>query len=222
MRNAIVIGATGLVGQQLLADLAQHSDYERIYSLSRRPPETVFARVEPLLLADFTQLPEMIASLPLSGADAFSCLGTTLRQAGSREAFKAIDYGYNLAFAQACLSKGCQHLLLLSAAGADHQSRIFYSRVKGELEVAVRQLGFARLSIFQPSLLLGQHADFRPGESIARSLFGVIKPLVPAHWPYRPIEAPRVAAAMRVIALRQGVSDAKVAVYSNQSMLRLG
>lgn len=220
-RQAIVIGATGLVGQRLLKRLTDNPYYHQVISISRRPLVEPFDQVQQLLVEDFTHLADAVAGLSLQGADAFSTLGTTQKQAGSKERFKQIDYGYNLSFAEACKTAGVRHFLLLSATGANPKSRIFYNRVKGELERDVAALGFERLSVFQPSLLMGQHRDTRLGEGLAQRAFQLVKPIVPDTWDYRPIEAARVAAAMAHIAMSPIAALDSPHCYSNRAMLEL-
>lgn len=218
-QSAIVIGATGLVGAQLVAQLAQSERYHTVYQVVRRQPIVACsAKVQTLVIPDFNQLESALKDLQLTGADAFSTLGTTQKVAGSKQAFYAVDYTLNLNFATLMHQHGAAHLLLLSATGADAKSLIFYNQVKGELEQAVSQLGFARLSIFQPSLLIGQHQDSRLAEGLAQSLFKAFKPLIPETWSYRPIEAQRVAAAMLKVA---GLRGHGKALYSNADMLTL-
>ena len=223
-RVAIVIGATGLVGRLLLKELSASQRYAQIIAVARRYDLPNLPNIEPLMVSDFAQLPTLLAKLPLQDADAFSCLGTTLRQAGSKARFKEIDYHYNLAFAQACKQAGVRHFFLLSATGAAANSAVFYNQVKGELERDVTALGFPYLSIFQPSLLIGEHADPRPAEAIGQRLFGVAKALIPSTFAYRPIEAARVACAMRQVAIETADGGAVLAkpvtLYSNANMLK--
>lgn len=223
-RIAIVIGATGLVGRQLLKELSASQQYAQIIAIARRYDLPNLPNIEPLMVSDFAQLTAALSGLDLTNADAFSCLGTTLRQAGSKARFREVDYSYNLKFAQACKQAGVRHFCLLSATGASAQSLVFYNRVKGELEQEVAALGFLRLSIFQPSLLIGEHADPRPAEAMGQRLFGCAKALIPATFAYRPIEAGRVAISMRQVAIEaadeNGILAKPVVVYSNADMLK--
>lgn len=117
-------------------------------------------------------------------------LGTTLRRAGSRERFREVDLGYPLRIAELALRRGAGHFLLVSSVGADPGSRFFYSRVKGELEQAILELGYPAVTVVRPSLLLGERREFRPGEQIAKR-FGFLAP--PR---YRPVHAADVAAIL--------------------------
>jgi len=197
-RKAIIIGATGLVGQQLVKQLSVL--YEKVIVIARQPPRYMNASMHYYQLNDFANLSEIFANLDLDQrTDAFSCLGTTQKQAGSEEAFRLIDYQYNVDFAQLCFDKGVQQFFLLSALGAEADSRFFYNRVKAETEAAIQQIGFAILNIFRPSLLLGKHKG-RPLERISQGMFKLISPIVPESSSIHPISAKRVAIAMAMSA----------------------
>ena len=120
----------------------------------------------------------------------FCALGTTMRQAGSEAAFREVDFDYPLALARAALARGAGHFLLVRAVGASPPSRIFYNRVKGEVEAAIAALGFRSLTIARPSLLLGDRGEFRPKEQLGR-LLGLF---APPRW--KPVAAERVARAL--------------------------
>lgn len=197
-RTALIIGATGLVGQSLLVQLS--SLYQKVIVIARSQPKGMDESMHFYQLKDFEQLMTFMQGLPLDNkVDAFSCLGTTLKQAGSEDNFRKVDFDYNINFAKACHEKGIERFYLLSAMGADSSSRFFYNRVKGELENALREIGFAQLAIFRPSLLLGKH-DNRPMEQFAQTAYKLLKPIIPRKLPVRPIEAKRVAMAMALVA----------------------
>lgn len=234
-KTAIVIGATGLVGKHLVQQLIASAHYTTIYQVVRKEPKPsnhvnnqagvhaeCKSKLENIVVPDFANLEQALADLDLKGADAFSTLGTTLKQAGSKDAFRQVDFNYNLNFAALVKQYGATHFLLLSATGADADSMIFYNQVKGELEQAVEQLNFEKLSFFQPSLLLGEHQDQRLLEGIGQQIFSVAKRVVPDTWAYRPIEADRVAKAMCIVAStpKQQPLAAKV-IYSNSNLLTL-
>lgn len=234
-RKAIVIGATGLVGQLLVDQLSEV--YDSLIIIARQQPKHISANMQFYQLKDFNNLDEVMTSLRLeSTCDAFTCLGTTKRSAGSEAAFRKIDYDYNLTFATLCKNAGIAHFYLLSASGANNESRIFYNRVKGEVEVAIKQLHFEELVIFRPSLLLGKHKG-RPLETGTQLAYRLISPLVPKSLAVRPIAAIRVAAAMTLTAQQfyerarfnsenstYTVSKPKtsnVTIVSNQQMLEM-
>jgi uncharacterized protein YbjT (DUF2867 family) len=139
----------------------------------------------------------------LFSVDAIICtLGTTIRQAGSRTRFRTVDYEYPLAFARLGRRHGCEHFLVVSSLGASTKSRYFYNRVKGDLEDALRGLGYPRLTIVRPSLLLGPRAELRLGEEVAKRVTRWLGPLVPRA--FKPVEARAVAAALARAARDKG------------------
>ena len=197
-RKAIVIGATGLVGQYLIKQLSEL--YDTLIVLARRPPRYINASMRFYQINDFDNLTEVFASVGVDRTtDAFSCLGTTKKQAGSDEAFRKVDYDYNVTFAKLCHDKGVNNFFLLSSMNAQTDSRFLYNRVKAETEQAIMALDFAQLVIFRPSLLLGKHKG-RPLESISQKAFQLISPFVSESLPLHPISAERVAIVMAVMA----------------------
>jgi uncharacterized protein YbjT (DUF2867 family) len=194
MATALIAGASGLVGGTLLTQLLAAPEYDRVIALGRRPLERVHPKLVQLI-ADFAALDRVAADLECD--DAFCCLGTTIKQAGSREAFRAVDHGAVLAFAWAAQRAGAQRFFVVSSIGADPESRIFYSRVKGETEAALQVLGFSTLAIFRPSLLLGPRARVRLGERISAAIMWLLEPVMVGRFrKYRAIEAEVVARAM--------------------------
>jgi uncharacterized protein YbjT (DUF2867 family) len=129
--------------------------------------------------------------------DAFCCLGTTIKDAGSREAFRAVDHAAVLAFAWAAQRAGAQRFFVVSALGADPASRVFYNRVKGETDAALEILGFSTLGIFRPSLLLGRRERPRLGERLMAAVLWIAEPMMFGRLrKYRAIDAVIVARAM--------------------------
>ena len=197
-QKAIVIGATGLVGQHLIKQLS--ALYDTLIVIARRPPRYINASMRFYQINDFDNLTEVFASVGADRTtDAFSCLGTTKKQAGSDEAFRKVDHDYNVQFATLCQDKGVENFFLLSSMNADSNSRFLYNRVKAETEQSIKALGFAQLVIFRPSLLLGRHKG-RPLESISQKAFQLISPLLSESLPLHPISAKRVASAMAMTA----------------------
>lgn len=197
-QKAILIGATGLVGQHLAKQLSEL--YDTLIVIARRPPRYINASMRFYQVNDFDNLADIFVNVGADATtDAFSCLGTTKKQAGSDEAFRKVDYDYNVNFAKLCVDKGVKNFFLLSAMNADINSRFLYNRVKAETEQAIMGLGFERLAIFRPSLLLGKHKG-RPIESISQKAFKIISPLMSESLPLHPISAKRVAIAMAMTA----------------------
>ncbi len=204
-RSALVAGASGLVGGFLLDGLLENPQYREVCSLGRR----ALPRQHPKLTqrtVDFARLED--EALP-STDDAFCCLGTTIKKAGSQEAFRAVDHDAVLAFAKAARKAGARRFLLVSALGANARSRIFYNRVKGETEEDLKSVGFESLVILRPSLLLGERAESRPGEHVATVVTKALGPLL-RPFSSRPIEARTVARAM--VALARETTGVRVAM----------
>lgn len=194
MARALIAGASGLVGGQLLGQLLAATEYERVIAVGRRPLGLTHPKLVQVT-AEFASLDAV--KNELRADDAFCCLGTTIRVAGSRDAFRAVDHGAVLAFAWAAQRGGASRFFVVSSLGADAQARVFYNRVKGETEEALRVLNFGTLGIFRPSLLRGPRPEFRPGERIGQGVMSLVGPLLFGSWrKYRAIEAATVARAM--------------------------
>jgi len=188
MSTILLLGATGLVGSATLRLLRDDPAFPRVVTLTRRPLAAV---THPKLDARVGDLEQLDALADAFAVDVVICaLGTTIKQAGSQARFRAIDFDIPLAAARLARARGARHYLYVSSLGADPASPVFYSRTKGELEAALRGVGFPRLSIVRPSLLLGPRAELRPGERLAQ-LFGFL-PL----GKYTAIPAADVAAAL--------------------------
>jgi uncharacterized protein YbjT (DUF2867 family) len=188
-RSVLLLGATGLVGSHCLRLLATDPAFDRVVAATRRPlpRELTQGNVEPHVV-DFDNL---AAHASLFRVDQIICaLGTTIKQAGTQEAFRVVDYQYPLTAARLGHERGATHFLLVSSLGANPRSGVFYSRVKGELEAAVLALSYPSVTIARPSLLVGPRAEHRLGEQIAKRLAF----LVPAK--YKPVDAHAVAAAL--------------------------
>lgn len=197
--RVLVAGAPGLVGHALLARLVRDARVGSVTALLRRQVQasSLSGGVAPLVL-DVQQLAQAGAPA-LPAADwAFCCLGTTIKQAGSQAAFRAIDHDAVLAFARAARAAGASRLAVVSAMGADAGSTVFYNRVKGEVEEALRAMAWPQLLIARPSLLLGERSALgqptRPGERLAQALMPAMGWLLPRR--LRPIRAEAVATAL--------------------------
>jgi len=200
-RSVLLVGATGLVGRECLRLLLADSGFGRIVVVTRRQlsPDVRSPKLETHVV-DFDHLNEYDE---LFSVDAIICtLGTTIRQAGSRTRFRTVDYEYPLAFARLGRRHGCGHFILVSALGASTKSRYFYNRVKGDLEESLRALGYPRLTIVRPSLLLGPRAELRLGEEVAKRVSRWLGPLVPRA--FKPVEARAVATALVQAARENG------------------
>jgi len=193
-KTAMVAGASGLVGERLISVLCESGDYARVYAVTRRPLARDHARLANRIVR-FEQLEAQLRGMTCT--DAYCCLGTTLKDAGSEAAFRQVDFDLVLAFARAAKAAGAQRFVLVSAAGADRGSRSFYLRVKAEAEAAVMAIGFAALDIMQPGLLLGSRRGLRPLELLAQWTLPALAPLmIGPLQPLRPVGATILAEAM--------------------------
>jgi len=194
--TAILAGATGLVGGECLRRLLASPRYERVIVVTRRKLADVAAdRKLRQVVTEFENLGEVRDRL--RGDHVYCALGTTIRKAGSQERFRAVDYEYPLRLAQLTRKNGARHFSIVSALGASRSSPFFYSRVKGEAEEGLRQLGWPSLAIVRPSVIAGDRAEPRPLERLSEHLLR----FAPANW--RPVPAGDIAAAMVVLAMRE-------------------
>lgn len=194
-KTAAIIGAGGLVGSHLLELLLQNDEYDVVIALVRRPLSIEHPKLQQQIV-DFSQ-PD---SWELKADDVFSCLGTTIAKAKTKENFKAIDFGIPLSVAQKAKASGSGGFYLVSSMGADVHSSIYYARVKGELDEEIQKLNFAKTGIFKPSMLLGPRTEFRFGELIGQKLMKWLAFLIPVK--YKAVDAKLVAKAMLYHALK--------------------
>ncbi|MCF7902991.1 MAG: oxidoreductase [Candidatus Marinimicrobia bacterium] len=196
-KTALVLGATGLVGKALLAELLRSPQYQQVKILTRRPVADIdqYPKLASIELPDFQQMQSITGELQAD--DVFCTLGTTMKNAGSKAAFYSVDFTYPFALAQIARENGATQFLIVTATGADPGSRIFYNRVKGELEQALMQIKFPNLTILRPSLLLGERKEFRLGESMAQMFGKLFAGLLPVRM--KPVAAETVAKAMVVL-----------------------
>lgn len=192
MTTALMIGATGLVGSALLKRLLADERFSKVTSFSRRSTGATHPKLQEQVI-DF-EAPAVWAA-QVSGDVAFSALGTTIKQAGSQAAQRKVDYDYQLDFAKQAAKNGVKVYSLCSASSADAASRMFYSRIKGELDRDVQQLGFERVRIMRPSLLGGDREKARSGEKVGGVLLGALNAVGIARR-YREIPGDVVAQAM--------------------------
>ncbi len=188
---ALLAGTTGLIGSQLLDLLLESNDYEKIIAISRKPLNKTHAKLHNLV-CELNQLQNHAPELKAD--DIFCCLGTTMKNAKTKEAFRAVDYDAPLALAKITKENGAQKFLIISALGANKDAGIFYNKVKGEVEEAIAQVGFDSFHIFQPSLLTGPRKEQRTGEEAAQVFYKIFGFLIPKK--YASIESIKVARAM--------------------------
>ncbi|MFJ2046995.1 MULTISPECIES: oxidoreductase [Paenibacillus] len=217
-RQALVIGATGLVGGLLVRSLLQNPAYGRIRVLVRRPLEMEHPKLEQHVV-DWEQLEEQ-KDLFRDVDDLYCCLGTTIKKAGSQENFRQVDFHYPVKAAKLAKEHGVSQMLVISSMGADAGSRVFYSRTKGEMEEALTDIGFRSLHIFRPSLILGDRKEKRLGEQLAAHAMTFLDRWMKGRVDkYRAIQASTIARAMMNIALVQTNGNH---VYSNDVIHVLG
>ncbi|MFE8071530.1 NAD(P)H-binding protein [Marinobacteraceae bacterium S3BR75-40.1] len=194
-RNAVVVGATGMVGSLVWRLLADRRDlWQSLILVTRRPLENLPEGVENRVV-DFQQLEEALGELKAD--DLFVCLGTTIAKAGSQDAFRQVDCEYVLAAARGLMKNGLSHLLVITAMGSDEKSLFFYNRVKGEVERRLRDLNLPYLTILRPSLLLGERREQRFLEKLSGRVGQAMGPLfVGPLRRWAPVSAHKVAETM--------------------------
>ncbi|MSP26296.1 MAG: NAD-dependent epimerase/dehydratase family protein [Myxococcales bacterium] len=198
MTRATVLGATGLVGSCLLERLLREPRYEEVHVLARRALPIASERLVSHIV-DFERPAANEAACAALGAEQiFCCLGTTMKQAGSRAAFRKVDYEYPLALARIALARGARKLVVVTAVGADAASPLFYNRTKGQLERDLAELAFpGGMTIARPSILLGERTSSRPAERVAAHLMRATRTLFSGPLlRYRAITGDALAAAL--------------------------
>ncbi len=207
-QHILIAGATGLTGEHLLDRLLSEPTVARVLAPTRRP-----LAAHPHLENPVGELQGLLPQLSGQVDTAFCCLGSTIKQAGSQDAFRAIDHDLILAFARRARELGARHLVVISALGANPNSSVFYNRVKGETEEALKAMGWPQLTIARPSLLLGARHEFRLGERLAAPLL---------RWlpgKYRGIDACALARALWRLALEE---EDGTRVIESADLRRLG
>lgn len=207
-RHILLAGATGLTGEHLLDRLLGEPTVSRVLAPTRRPLSPHARLVNPV-----GELADLLPDLQGPADTAFCCLGSTLRQAGSRDAFRDIDLGLVEAFAERALTLGARHLLVISSLAADPQSHFFYLQVKGAMEERLQRQGWPQLTIARPSQLLGPRPEARRTEQ----LVAPFSQLLPGK--YHGIEAATLARALWRLALEEGSG---VRVVESDELRRLG
>lgn len=193
-RTALIFGATGLVGKHLLNYLLNDNYYTQVIALLRSPLKIQSSKLLQLVV-DFDELPLHLDEI--TGDDVFCCLGTTIKKAGSQEAFSKVDHDYVIQIASAALKNGAGQFLFLSSIGADASSSNFYYRTKGKVEKDLIETGYKSIHIFRPSLMLGDRDEVRLGESLGKFFMKTFSfALIGKAKKYKPIKGEIVASAM--------------------------
>jgi uncharacterized protein YbjT (DUF2867 family) len=199
IKTALLIGATGLVGKQVLLNLLESTDYSEVKALTRKSLNIRHLKLTEIIF-DFENPDKAV----VKADDVFCCLGTTIKKAGSEEAFKKVDLEYPLKIASLAKINGAEKYLIVSSMGADSKSVFFYNRVKGEVQDKLASFNFDSLHILQPSLLLGEREERRLGEKIGEVLAKLFGPLMSGSLKkYKAIDSAKVARAMVVLAQKQ-------------------
>ena len=200
-KTGLVIGATGLVGKELVLTLLESPEFSKIIVWVRTTTGIEHLKLKESF-PDFDQLDH--EPIPADVDCIFCCLGTTIKKAKTQEAFRKVDYSYPLMLAKNAKQNQVPQFLIISAMGADESSRVFYSKTKGQLESELKQLQLDSLTIFRPSLLLGKRQEFRLGEEVAALASRTLPFLFKGPFKkYKPIKGKVVAEAMYVCALKE-------------------
>jgi uncharacterized protein YbjT (DUF2867 family) len=205
MKTVAIAGASGVVGTHVLRRLLERGDVGQVIALGRRPLAVEHDKLTSKVV-DLLNRTAVAAAIPEGIGAALCCLGTTMKRAGSKEAFRAVDHDAVVAFGEAALARGAQRFLLVSSVGADSRARSFYLRTKGETEQALARLGYAQLTILRPSLLddEGARREFRATERLMLPLARLLFAVVGQTTRYAPVPADVVARAMVRLAFDDG------------------
>ena len=214
-KTATIIGVTGMIGGYLYELLKKDNSFDTIRLIVRRPIPKDDPRTE-IKLVDFADAESL--QLAIDGSDVvFATVGTTQKKVkGDKEAYRKVDYDIPVKAAQFCKATGCETFVLVSAIGANSKSSNFYLKLKGEIEEAIKAVGLRSVHIMQPSMLMGDRKESRPGEKIAAAIMPRLSFLIPSK--YRAIDAEKVAEAM----LRTGKENSNgVFVYRYKEIIDL-
>lgn len=194
MKSAIVVGSTGLVGKHLINTLINSNIFDRVTALVRSPYFKDYKNIEEIVL-DFNKEDPFVSLKKANHV--FCCLGSTIRKAGSKKAFKFVDFDLPVLFAKWAEQNNCETFSLVSSLGADSKSKMFYNKTKGEIENEIKKFSFSKTQIFRPSLIMGKRNEFRPGELLGKGIFTLLNPLmVGTLKKYKAIHAKDIAQGM--------------------------
>ncbi len=208
IKKALIVGSTGLIGGYCLQALCDNPNYSEVTAIVRKQILKTHRKLK-VITSDFSNLENDL--LEIQADDVYCCLGTTIKKAGSQEAFTKIDHTLVVTVAELMKKQGSKQFLVISGIGADSNSKVFYNRTKGEMEEALKGIGYPCLRIVRPSLLLGKRDEFRFGERVGVLLTPVLKPLMLGFLKkYAPVEAESVAKFMVKVAMEQPISGVHV------------
>lgn len=218
-KQAVIFGATGAVGRQLLDLCLKGDKYQKVIVVARRPATLAHAKLV-WVESEFDLLNSLAPISGLAHGDAYCCLGTTIKAAGSKEKFRQVDYDFVINAARFAKKCDVMNFSLISAVGADAKSNNFYSQTKGEVETALIAENLTSLRIFRPSLLKGKRAEFRLKEEIG-NVFSLL--MTPVFYlglrKYQPIEIEKLARALYETSTDDKVNDS-VRIYENDELQR--
>lgn len=215
LKTALVLGSTGLVGGHLVEMLIQDKRYQHIILINRNASKFDHPKIEEKII-NFKQIQNEIKLIQAD--DVFCCIGTTIKQAGSKENFRAVDYRIPLEFAKIASQSKSINFIVVSSMGANANSSNFYSKTKGQMEEALKKIDLNNLIIVRPSLLLGDREEKRLGEKIAKIAMRTFSFLMIGRLKkYKAIEAKQLAKAMIVLANQEKSKN----IYENDSLLAI-
>lgn len=214
--KCVAAGASGLVGQELVNQLLADVSFDEVTVIVRAALNQQNPKLKAILVPSFDQVLDM--TMPPSDV-AFCSLGSTIKKAGSKEAFYKVDHDYIINFAKSCFKSGVKTFIVVSALGADPLSKVFYNHVKGQTEQDLKNIGFTNLFILQPSLLMGDRLENRPAEKIAQGLTKFLNPLMVGPLvKIKPIKASQVAARMIKLAIEKSKQSVGFKLIPNESI----
>jgi len=216
VRNALIAGATGLLGFELVSLLIANNYYTSVHIITRRPYNLMHRKIKAHIV-DFENLNNFNPGVKIH--DVFICLGTTMKKAGNRDNFHKVDLEYVMSVAHWAKHSHVEKLTFISSVGANPLSRNFYLSVKGKVEMLLSQLNFQQLVILRPSLLLGKRTEIRRTENIGKLFFKISKPLFTGKLKrYRAVEANMVARAMLFYSIQTGSA---ISIIENEQIFDL-